>query len=221
VIWFCIETAYTRASTLLSWVALWALAFVRASVRARTGSCGSGSSLTQDTINGSILNVAAVIKNVVASAAESQEGVCFHNAQSVAPLIVTLTELGHTQPPMPLRTDNSTAYGIVKETIKQKRSKAMDMRYHCLTDRVRKKQFDVYLRPGCENLADYHTKHHSAQNHKDMRHLILHEAKSLQVLRGCVKLLPLPQPLVRARTEAQMSPSTQRVTQLRSVLARM
>jgi hypothetical protein len=35
-----------RASTLLSWVALWALGFVRASVRARTGGCGSGSSLT-------------------------------------------------------------------------------------------------------------------------------------------------------------------------------
>jgi hypothetical protein len=46
VIWFCIEKAYTRASTLLSWVALWALGFVRASVRARTGGCGSGSSLT-------------------------------------------------------------------------------------------------------------------------------------------------------------------------------
>jgi hypothetical protein len=36
----------------------------------------------QDTINGSILNVAAVIKNVVASAAESEVGACFHNAQS-------------------------------------------------------------------------------------------------------------------------------------------
>jgi hypothetical protein len=35
-----------HASTLLSWVALWALGFVRAYVRARTGGCGSGSSLT-------------------------------------------------------------------------------------------------------------------------------------------------------------------------------
>jgi hypothetical protein len=35
-----------RAGTLLSWVALWALGFVRASVRARTGGCGSVSSLT-------------------------------------------------------------------------------------------------------------------------------------------------------------------------------
>jgi hypothetical protein len=140
----------------------------------------------QDALNGSIFNVAAVIKNVVASAAESEVGACFHNTQSVAPIRVTLTELGHTQPPTPLRTDNSTAYGIVNETIKQKRSKAMDMRCHWLTDRICQKQFDVYWRPGRENIADYHTTHHSAQHHKDMRHLILHEANSLQVLQGCV-----------------------------------
>jgi hypothetical protein len=36
----------------------------------------------QDKLNGSILNVASVIKNVVASAAESEVGTCFHNAQS-------------------------------------------------------------------------------------------------------------------------------------------
>jgi hypothetical protein len=56
----------------------------------------------QDRLNGSILNVASVIKNVVASAADSQVVECFHNAQSGAPLRVTLTELGHTQPPTPL-----------------------------------------------------------------------------------------------------------------------
>jgi hypothetical protein len=81
----------------------------------------------QETLNGSILNVAAIIKNVVASAAESEVGACFHNAQSGTALRVTLTELGHTQSPAPLRMDNSTAYGILNETIKQKRSKAMDM----------------------------------------------------------------------------------------------
>jgi hypothetical protein len=74
----------------------------------------------------------------------------------------------------------------------------MGMRYHWLTYRVRQKQFDVYWRPGRENLGDYHTKHHSAQHHKDMRGLILHQVNSLQVLRRCVKLLPLPQPQLRA-----------------------
>jgi hypothetical protein len=101
----------------------------------------------QETLNGSILHITAVMKHVVAFAVESEVVPCFHNAQSGAPLRVTLTELGHTQPPTPLRTDNSTAYCIMSETIKQERSKAMDMRYHWLTDRVRQKQFDVYWRP--------------------------------------------------------------------------
>jgi hypothetical protein len=70
----------------------------------------------EETLNGSVLNVASVI-NVVASAAESV-GACFQNAQSGEPLRVTLNELGHIQPATPLRTDNSTAFGILNETIK-------------------------------------------------------------------------------------------------------
>jgi hypothetical protein len=66
----------------------------------------------EDTLNGSIINVASLFKNVVASAAESEVGACFQNSQSGAPLRVTLTELGNIQPATPLRTDNSTAFGI-------------------------------------------------------------------------------------------------------------
>jgi hypothetical protein len=182
--------------------------------------CGDKSP-KEDNLNDYILNAASVIKNLVASAAESEVGACFQNAQSGAPLRVTLAELGHIRPPTPLCTDNSTAFGILNETIKQKISTSMDMRYHWLTDRVRQKQFDVYWRPGRENLGDYHTKHHSEQHHKDMRGLILHQANSLQVLRGCVKLLPLPQPWLRAHTYAETNPSAQRATQLRNVLARV
>jgi hypothetical protein len=40
----------------------------------------------EDKLNGSILNVASVIKNVVASAAESEVCACFQNAQTAAPL---------------------------------------------------------------------------------------------------------------------------------------
>jgi hypothetical protein len=97
----------------------------------------------------------------------------------------------------------------------------MDMWYHWLTDRVRQKQFDVYWRPGRENIGDYHTKHHSAQHHKFMRGFVLHQANSLQARRGCVKLIPLPQPPLRARTDAQTNSSAQRATQLMSVLARV
>jgi hypothetical protein len=85
---------------------------------------------------------------MIASSAESEVGACFQNAQAAAPLRVTLLELGHTQPGNPLRTDNSSAYGILNEKIKQKRSKSMDMKYYWLQDRVRQKQFYFYWRPG-------------------------------------------------------------------------
>jgi hypothetical protein len=98
----------------------------------------------EDTLNGSILNVASVINKVVASAAESEVGACFQKSQSGAPLRVTLTELGHIQPATPLRTDNYTEFGILNETIKQKRSQAMNMKCHWLTDRVSQKKIDVY-----------------------------------------------------------------------------
>jgi hypothetical protein len=113
-----------------------------------------------------------------------------------------------------LRTDNSTDFGVLNEIIK-KRSQAMDTRYHWLMDRVRQKVFDVFWQPGRENLGDYLTKHNSAQHHKDMRGLILHQANILQVLLGYVRLLvlPLPQPWLRT------CQSTQRATQLRGVLA--
>jgi hypothetical protein len=118
---------------------------------------------------------------------------CFQNAQSGLPIRITLLEVVHKQPATPLSMDNSTAYGILNETIKQKLSKEMAVRYHWLTDRVHQNKSDVYWRPGRENLGNYHAKYHSAQHHKDMRGLILHQATSLQVLRGCYKPLPLPQ----------------------------
>jgi hypothetical protein len=40
-------------------------------------------------------------------------------------------------------------------------------------------------------------------------------------IQASVKLLPLPQPPLRARTDARTNPSAQRATQLRSVLVRV
>jgi hypothetical protein len=119
---------------------------------------------------------------VVASASESEVGVCFQNTQTAAPLRFNLIEMGHKQPATPLRADNSTPSGILNETIKQKRSKSMDMKYYCPQDRVRQNFFYVYWRSGKDNLGDYHTKHHSAQHHKYIRPIILHQANILNVL---------------------------------------
>jgi hypothetical protein len=46
-------------------------------------------------------------------------------------------------------------------------------------------------------------------------------AGNLKGLQEGVELLPLPQPALRARTDAHTNPSAHRATQLRSVLARV
>jgi hypothetical protein len=93
----------------------------------------------------------------------------------------------------------------------------MDIKYYWLQDRVRQKQFDDYWRPGKDNLADYHTKHHPAQHHQHMRPILLHQANILNVMRGCPKL---PHPKLRQPTYRQTYQRTLRATQVRSALAR-
>jgi hypothetical protein len=78
----------------------------------------------------------------------------------------TLEELGHKQPPTPMETDSTTATGYNNGTIKQKLTKAMDIRFYWIKDRVKQGQFKIYLGPGYQNLADYFTKHHSPAHHK-------------------------------------------------------
>ena len=72
---------------------------------------------------------------MVASAAECETAGVFHNAQKAISIRYTLEQIGHQQPPIPLKTDNSTVNGFVHNNIYQKRSKSWDIRYHWLQDR--------------------------------------------------------------------------------------
>jgi hypothetical protein len=52
------------------------------------------------------------------------------------------------QTPTPMETDNTTTTGYSNGTIKQKRTKAMDMRFYWIKDMVKQGQFNVYWGPG-------------------------------------------------------------------------
>ena len=106
--------------------------------------------------------IARILKMVVALAAEAEIASLFHTAQEIVLLRITADELGHKQPATPLQTDNSTASGIMNGTIRQQRSKAIDMQFYWLKDRVTQRMFKVYWAPGKVNLADYFSKHHPA-----------------------------------------------------------
>jgi hypothetical protein len=97
----------------------------------------------------------------------------------------TLTALGHPQLPTQMKVDNSTAHGILNSNIRQKKSKAFDMRFHWLRDHIQQQQFNVYWRPGNQNKADYFSKHHPPSYHQAIRSLYLHLPSSTH-MRGCV-----------------------------------
>jgi hypothetical protein len=135
---------------------------------------GSSTNTDKKLTNGEILIISTVLKHVMSSAAEAEIGAVFINAKEGAVLRTTLQELGHPQPPTPMETDITTATGYSNCTIKQKRTKAMDMRFYWIKDRVKQGQFNVYWGPGYQNLADYFTKYHSRAHHKRMRDIHIH-----------------------------------------------
>ena len=94
--------------------------------------------------------------NVVSSAAEAKTGGIYHGTRKAVPMIVALIEMGHPQDPkgVLITTDNSTAHGILTSTMRAKLSKAYNMRYHWIKDRVLKKQFQIRWDKGSNNLAD-------------------------------------------------------------------
>ena len=49
----------------------------------------------------------------------------------------------------------------------------MDMRFHCLSDRVEQQHFKVIWREGTHNIADYFTKIHPTTHFENMRHLFV------------------------------------------------
>jgi hypothetical protein len=86
-----------------------------------------------------------------------------------------------------METDNTTVTGYSNGTIKQKRTKALDMRFYWIKDRVKQGQFNVYWGPGFQ-------KHYSPVHHKRIRNVDINADKRPidrkgvrdSALRGCV-----------------------------------
>ena len=133
--------------------------------------------------NGAVLTVAQIIKAVMSSAAEAELGALYINCREAIPARHALIAMGHPQPPTPIQTDNTTALGVVNNTIAPRRTKAMDMRFHWLRCRQAQQQFRHYWRPGPTNKGDYVTKHHAAVHHRAMRTTFLTPRQILNELR--------------------------------------
>ena len=146
-------------------------------------------------LNGAILTQCSILKCVAASAAEAELGALFLNAMEAKIIRLTLEEMGHPQPPTPIHVDNTTAVGIVNNTIKRQRSRAMNMRYFWLLCQEAQRILHVRYHPGQENLGDMPTKNHNGAQTQRSRPFYLQTKQSPRFLpraprpsvrRGCV-----------------------------------
>jgi hypothetical protein len=85
------------------------------------------------------------MREVLSSAAEVVLGaLVFHYGKEACPLRIAPEEMGHPQPATSMAINNNTASSIATVTVKQKRSKAIDMRCYWIRDRVCRGQFQIY-----------------------------------------------------------------------------
>ena len=143
-------------------------------------------------VNGAIHINSKIIKNVMGSAAEAEIGFSYMNGQDCIAIRQTLIEMGHPQPPTPIQVDNTTARSFANGTMKQKRSKSIDMNFYWIQDRPQQGMFYIYWGPGDGNLGDYHSKHHSTSHHRQVRPTLLHtwlttHHLAARLLRWCAK----------------------------------
>ena len=124
--------------------------------------------------NGAIENPTGILKVLVSSAAEAEIGGLFTNMKRGVVHRQTLTDMRRPQPPTECTVDNSTVDGMANNSVKLNKSRAWEMRFKWVIDKVNEKLFTVKWRPGKQNLADYFTKHHSPAHHKEMRKHYVH-----------------------------------------------
>ena len=78
--------------------------------------------------------ISCIMSNVMGSAAKAGIRAAYINGQETVPICTLLLKLIHPQPATPIQADNSTADGITNDTIKQKLSKATNMRFYWIPD---------------------------------------------------------------------------------------
>ena len=138
--------------------------------RSRAGAYGYfGWTSDPSRLNGPILIDSAVLDVVVSSVAEAEYGAAYRAGRHTVWFRVIAAALGFKQDgPTIIYVDNTTAVGLANDTLKIARTKAIDMRFHWLRDRVRQGQLKVVHIPGTLQLADFFTKPLAVKDHLSM-----------------------------------------------------
>ncbi len=108
------------------------------------------------------------IKHVMFMVSEAELASLYYGCILAIPICTTLDKMGHTQPPMPVTSDNVTSQGLTIGTMTPKASKSMDKQFHWFKchSHIGIRQFLYLWCCGILNQADYARKHHAPKHHQ-------------------------------------------------------
>ena len=73
--------------------------------------------------NGVVLNIVHIIKYVMTSATEAELAVLYIMAREAVYIILILDEMGHKQPPTPIKTDYAMVEAVINGIVQQQKNK--------------------------------------------------------------------------------------------------
>ena len=123
-------------------------------------------------INSGVSARSTIMDCIVSSAAECEYGSLFMNARRLVWLPLIASELGYPQECTEIFCDNTCAIGLAHDSTGMGKSKAMDMRFHWIRDRVKQDLFKVTYIKSEDNVADMFTKFLPAADFKRQSNLI-------------------------------------------------
>jgi len=124
--------------------------------------------------NGAIFAHCSVLDVVAASAAEAEYGGTFTIGQRAEWQRTILKAIDHPQEATVMYTDNDCAQGLANDSIKIRKAKSIDLRYHWVRDRVRQGHFKVHWLSGANILADFFTKALPVHVHQQLMTKLVH-----------------------------------------------
>jgi hypothetical protein len=149
-------------------------------------------------LNGTFHTLCSILRFAVASVPKAELGALFLNCQEGIIFRLTLEDIRHKQPKIPVHWDNTTTVGIANNTIKRQRLRAMEMRSFWTCEKDAQDVYCFKLHPKMKNLVYYQSKHHPGAHHTAVRPYCLNEKTSPlelprairpSTLKGCVGTL--------------------------------
>ena len=94
--------------------------------------------------------------------------------------------MGHPQPPTRIQVEYTTANAFSSKTLKQERSKAINMRLYCIQDICSQRKFKTFWISVATNLSGYNTNHYSPARHWLICQKYLHIENLINQLKVCL-----------------------------------